>query len=105
METLTFSKQNYTGEDATIKVTKAGVFTVHGDRFRVVVTTVKDEDPNLCGERAAVWYEGPMAKRERPIFTGFKFQDDKTWTFTQGDYTRDHENVYVAAARLLYLVW
>lgn len=89
---MTINKSNYTGEYTEITINQS----------KKTVTFRKGETPLTLkfgkdGESVQVFWED----KKFPFCTGFKIESN-LWYMSSGDYSRDHENPYAAAAQLAF---
>ncbi len=99
MKKITFNRGDWSGRTETIKITKKNEFSLYGYRFRLEFSDIRDpEGRKICDEVKVIDLERP----ERPFARGTKYEGKKTWyIYHTEEFSRDHEDPFVAAAQLV----
>lgn len=94
IQTITFNKSNWSGEEATIKV-RNNKFAFLGYDFELRnQQTVKSDDGNSKWDFHTVefYYDGEK------FGEAHRFECDKEWEYISGDFARSHQNPAVLCA-------
>jgi hypothetical protein len=95
MTTFTFNKDNWSGEEATIKVYNNGNFVFHDHLFTVSpVSTVKSEG----GDSRWDFHTIELSWDGSPWATIHRFECDSEWEFNSSDFSRSHKEPAVLCA-------
>lgn len=88
MRKITINKENYTGEEITVRIKNDGSFQVYDYDFRLEIDAALGDTFNVWGE-----------DKEFPIVKGFN--NEGTWIAYHGDYIREDSDAFVAAIQVL----